>query len=217
MERLRGFQCPRAPYGLGAETAPGNLPLERLRLYFESLLRKAQRLAGEVLAKKMGECVGKTERRGSKDGSEHRGWRIQARWGRAQSGQGSDLSAASRGHRPLKEPGAVPTLHTVSPARPRALSPSGPRSPGRRLPSRRVPKSPFMLPTVRPPPFPSVAQVRVWLRGAISLTVMHLGHEKWKVLLNMQPATSSHWAAEALLKKGPFVLFGGSPSQRFMK
>lgn len=47
--------------------------------------------------------------------------------------------------------------------------------------------------------------------------MMHLGHEKWKVLLNMQPATSSHGAAEALLKKGPFVLFGGSPSQGFMK
>lgn len=69
-----------------------------------------------MLAKKMGECVGRTERRGSKDGSEHGGWGTQARWGRAQSGQGSDLSAASRRGRPLKEPGAVPTLHTVSPA-----------------------------------------------------------------------------------------------------
>lgn len=51
---------------------------------------------------------------------------------------------------------------------------SGPRSPGWRLSSRWVSQSAFMLPTVRPPPLPSVAQVRVWLRGAVSLTVMHL-------------------------------------------
>lgn len=58
---------------------------------------------------------------------------------------------------------------------------SGPRPPGRRLPSRRVSKSPFMFATVRPPPLPSVAQVRVWLRGAVSLTVMHLASRHGRV------------------------------------
>lgn len=72
------------------------------------------------------------------------------------------------------------------------LSPSGPRSPWGRLPSGRVSQSPFMFPTVGPPPLPSVAQVRVWFRGAVSLTVMHLDHEEQKALLNTQPATSSH-------------------------
>lgn len=71
-----------------------------------------------------------------------------------------------------------------------------------------------MLPTVRPPPLPAVAQVRVWLWGTVSLTVMHLGHKKEKALLSTQLTASRHraaWCSQVLLKKRPIVPFRGSP------
>lgn len=112
---------------------------------------------------------------------------------------------------PKQPPGCLPSLAggwgPFLPPRP--LSPSGPRSPGRRLPSRRVPQSPFVLPTVRPPPLPSVAQVWVWLRGAVSLTVMHLGHEK---------ESPAQWAARRgaarprrSWRRGPLLCLGAAP------
>lgn len=47
---LRGFQCPRDPCGLGAEIGPGPNLWKGLSLCFQSLLRKTQRLAVEMLA-----------------------------------------------------------------------------------------------------------------------------------------------------------------------
>lgn len=164
------------------------------------------------------------QRKGQQDSSKHGGSGLPL--GR-QGGRGGEAAAEAAGPEGAQAPRCLPSpAEGWSPFLPPSLpSPSGPRSPGRRLPSRRVPQSPFVLPTVRPPPLPSAAQVRVWLRGAVSLTVMHLGHGRdsraqWAA---GRPATSGHSSpgaargAEALLKKRPIVVFGGSPSQGFMK
>lgn len=84
------------------------------------------------------------------------------------------IAVLSKGWAPLFTPVCVTvTALPVSPLVGQAVVASRPRSPGRGLPPSWVPRSPLVPPTARPPPLPSVAQVRVWLRGAVSLTVMH--------------------------------------------
>lgn len=101
--------------------------------------------------------------------------------------RGSIAVLAEGGTPLLAAVGGSVVVLPVPPLVGQAVVASGAGSAGGRLPAGRVVQSPVALPAVGPPPLPSVAQVRVWLGGAVPLTVVHLGWDTERPLGTAAP------------------------------